>query len=335
MIHFSVITVVKNDLKGLQKSRESLENQQNKNWTHIIIDGLSNDGTLNYLNSLPKENTICVSESDFGIYHAMNKAWKYANPESYIFYLNARDVFTDTMSLSEASKMLETSPDSNWGCTTHEEIWENGEGWVCKLVSPPSINNQLYAYGYRSHQGVVMKASFIESLGGFDEKYRLAADWDLISRAISAESPLVWIHPLGRFQLGGESSIRLLEAHMELRQIRRQYFVKNLRHRIYDEIWCAIYLNFLGYKNSWTLIYNLLESRKNMPTKTSTKNPSHWNLSFLGYKLIISVNRTPKQMLRTFMWNLRGTLLQNLNKRLRILEYGHFPQTNFHKRENE
>ena len=87
MIHFSVITVVKNDLKGLQKSRESLENQQNKNWTHIIIDGLSNDGTLNYLNSLPKENTICVSESDFGIYHAMNKAWKYANPESSIYFI--------------------------------------------------------------------------------------------------------------------------------------------------------------------------------------------------------------------------------------------------------
>jgi glycosyltransferase involved in cell wall biosynthesis len=335
MIHFSVITVVKNDLNGLKKSRESLVSQKFKNWTHIIIDGLSNDGTLEYLKSLPKENVIYISESDLGIYNAMNKAWMLADPESYVFYLNARDIFTDDMSLSEASKMLETSPESNWGCTTHEEILENGEGWVCKLVSPPSINNQLYAYGYRSHQGVVMKASFIESLGGFDETYRLAADWDLISRAISAEAPLVWIHPLGRFQLGGESSIRLLKAHMELRQIRQQYLVKNLRHRIYDEIWCAIYLNFLGYKNSWTPIHNLLEGRKKMRAIKLKKNSSHWNPSFLGIGLSIYVVRIPIHMARRFLWNLRATFLQSLNKRLQILEYGHFPQTNFHKRENE
>lgn len=330
MIHFSVITVVKNDLKGLQKSRESLVSQKFKNWTHLIIDGLSNDGTLEYLKSLPKENVIYISESDLGIYNAMNKAWMLADPESYVFYLNARDIFTDDMSLSEASTMLEKSPGSNWGCTTHEEIAENGEGWVCKLVSPPSIQNQLYAFGYRSHQGVVMKTSFIKSLGGFDEKYRLAADWDLIAKAISAEAPLVWIHPLGRFQLGGESSIRLLEAHLELREIRRQHFVKHLRHRILDEIWCSVYLHFLGYRNFWTPINYLFESRKKRPAKKSKKNPSYWKSD----ARMKDVARICKHRFRRFMWNLRGTFLQILNKRLRVMEYGQFPQTKFHKREN-
>ena len=171
MTYFSIVTVVKNDLAGLKKTRKSLEDQKYRKWTHIIIDDSSTDGTLKYIKRLPKDNTVYISEPDSGIYDAMNKGWKIANPESFIIYLNARDIFTAPTSLTEAHKAFKAAPGSNWGCTTHEEIQQDGEGWVCKLVSPPSIPNQLYAYGYRSHQAVIMKAKFIKGLGGFNEKY--------------------------------------------------------------------------------------------------------------------------------------------------------------------
>jgi glycosyltransferase involved in cell wall biosynthesis len=226
MNSFSIITVVRNDLVGLQKSRNSLNMQTNKNWTHIIIDSASTDGTLDFLKTLPKENTIYISELDTGIYNAMNKGWKLAKPESLVFYLNARDIFATPSSLEEANLSFEKNQSSNWGCTTHEEIEQNGEGWICKLVAPPSINNQLYAYGYRSHQAVVMKASFIENLGGFNETYKLAADWDLIVRAINKESPTVWWNSLAKFELGGISSVQLLGAHLELQLLRKKYLPK-------------------------------------------------------------------------------------------------------------
>jgi len=246
---FSVVTVVRNDLIGLKKTRESLEKQKYKNWIHIVIDGASGQATQKYLNTLNKKNTIYVSEIDYGIYDAMNKAWKIANPKSFVLYLNARDVFADTNSLTEANKALKSNPRINWGCTTHEEIQENGEGWVCKLVSPPRITNQLYAFGYRSHQAVVMKAKFIAQLGGFNEHYKIAADWDLIARAINLSKPKIWIHSLGRFELGGESSNRILEAHLELKMIRRKYLIRSLKYQILDDLWCAIYLRYFGYKN--------------------------------------------------------------------------------------
>jgi glycosyltransferase involved in cell wall biosynthesis len=251
------VTVVRNDLAGLQKSRSSLEEQSYKNWIHIIVDGASTDGTLQYIKSLPSKNTVYISEPDTGIYNAMNKAWRLATGESFVFFLNARDVFAGADALTAASQALESTPSSKWGCTTHEEIREDGSGWVCKLVSPPSVSNQLYAFGYRSHQAVVMQADFISLLGGFDENYRIAADWDLIVKALLVAAPAVWSKPIARFELGGMSSDNLLEAHMELRAIRTRVLKLSWSKRVADDLWCAIYLRLFGFKNYFTPIINL------------------------------------------------------------------------------
>jgi GT2 family glycosyltransferase len=161
----------------------------------------------------------------------------------------------------------------NWGCTTHEEVQQNGEGWVCKLVSPPSLANQLYAFGYRSHQAVVMKGNFIAQLGGFNEHYKIAADWDLIARAINLSKPKVWTYSLARFELGGESSKRLLEAHLELKMIRDKYLVRSLKYRILDYLWCATYLQYFGYKNYFTPI--IIFFRQKMRRKKKKLNDRH------------------------------------------------------------
>jgi putative colanic acid biosynthesis glycosyltransferase len=95
LVHFSIVTVVRNDLPGLKRTRASLNKQKYKNWTHIIVDGGSTDGTLEYLNALPKKNTSFISEQDEGIYDAMNKGWKMADPDSFVYFLNARDLFAD------------------------------------------------------------------------------------------------------------------------------------------------------------------------------------------------------------------------------------------------
>ena len=280
MIKFSVITVVQNDLQGLKKSRESLEAQKFKNWRHIIIDGDSTGGTLEFLNSLPKNNTTFISEPDSGIYHAMNKGWKIAEADSYVYFLNARDTFATEEALIHAEASLKADPKSNWGCTTHEEIQENGEGWVCKLVSPPSIANQLYAFGYRSHQAVIMKGSFIRLLGGFNEQYKLAADWDLIVRALLVENPTIWQHTLGRFELGGISTQRLLESHRELDLLRKIYLPSSKKMKFFNQVWCALYLRNLGYANYLTPVINILYPTK----KKNKKYKKRLSLKFINVK---------------------------------------------------
>lgn len=302
-IHFSIVTVVKDDLFGLKKSRASLELQAFKNWTHIIVDGGSSRATINYLKSLSNINTIFISEPDSGIYNAMNKAWKLAHPESYVFYLNARDTFAGKKSLYEAAKSLKVEDYPVWGCSTHEEIQEDGSGWVCKLVSPPSIPNQLFAFGYRSHQAVLMKSNFIDELGGFNENFKIAADWELIVKALEAAEPAVWNHPLGLFELGGMSQDNLLLAHLELKQIRKEFLPQTRKQRIYDALWCATYLKIFGYQNFFTPLLNIftLQRKRKIVNQIPRINQSRrWvtQISCGGFGIQISFYRSTKRTIK-------------------------------------
>jgi glycosyltransferase involved in cell wall biosynthesis len=356
LIKFSVITVVRNDLQGLKKSRESLEAQKFKNWRHIIIDGGSTDGIPAFLNLLPKSNTTFISEPDSGIYNAMNKGWKIAEPDSYVYFLNARDTFATEEALIHADASLKADPKSNWGCTTHEEIQENGEGWVCKLVSPPSIANQLYAFGYRSHQAVIMKGSFIRLLGGFNEQYKLAADWDLIVRALLIQHPTIWEQTLGRFELGGISSQRLLESHRELNSLRKIYLPSSIKTKFFDQVWCALYLGNLGYVNYLTPIINILypTTKKNrkykkrlslkfvysirfhkgkFPRFHSNKFPILGKLLYIFFyvlgkllyileKLLYFFYYSPLSYFSKILGNFRSLQMKILHKTLKIIPYG-------------
>ena len=337
MIHFSVVTVVKNDLVGLKKSRESLEAQLHKNWTHIIIDGKSDAATLKYLRKLPTKNTIWVSELDSGIYSAMNKGWKLADPESFVFYLNARDVFADENALLVAAKTLFRHPRKNWGCTTHVEISKDGNTSSCKLVSKPNIRNQLYAFGYRSHQGVVMRQSFIARLGGFDETFRHASDWDLIVRAMLVQSPITWMSPIAVFELGGNSAKYILASHKELLKLRKRYFLTTFPERFYDYVWRAIYLKSFGYLNAisplleaWRVL-NLIHRdfrHKISKIETFAQNGITFNLGVIKIKVMFyEIKKRQKKTAvqkNIFWWesSWKRSIVGILHSRLKIKQLG-------------
>jgi glycosyltransferase involved in cell wall biosynthesis len=318
-ICFSVVTVVKDDLIGLKKTRKSLENQSYKNWRHIIIDGDSGQETQKFLSSLSVQDTFYVSEPDSGVYEAMNKAWKLADPQSFVFYLNAADVFADTNSLLEANAAMKTNSYASWGCTTHEEIQEDGDGWVCKLVSPPSVANQLFAFGYRSHQAVIMKAEFIAELGGFDESYRIAADWDLIVRAMLVDKPIIWSHPLAVFQLGGLSQANMARAHQELRQLRRIHLGKSAKQNILDYLWQNVYLRYFGYSSIISPIFNILfPLDKNVNRKKFVPKLKS-NLGLGIYSRLLG--HSSKFTLVKLRNNVRFWIINRLNRELGIAEY--------------
>jgi glycosyltransferase involved in cell wall biosynthesis len=265
---FSVVTVVLNDLSGLLKTRESLVEQSFGDWHHIIVDGASTDGSEMFGKSVNSDSrTVFLSEKDDGIYHAMEKGWRSAELGTFVLFLNAGDIFTSPDSLSIASSRIKSSTKSiNWACTTHEEIMPDGSSWICKLVSKPTIENQLYAYGYRSHQGVLMRKEFLDSLGGFDRDLKIASDWDLIVRAMLSDAPAVWNDPLIRFEVGGFSSQRILQAHLELRILREKYLWKKRTDRFYDDLYCAIFLSAIGYQNYLTQAGRILKRLKFWPS---------------------------------------------------------------------
>lgn len=69
----SIITVTYNSEKTLRNTLESIELQTYNDIEYIIIDGGSTDNTLKIINEVSTRVTRCLSESDKGIYDALNK----------------------------------------------------------------------------------------------------------------------------------------------------------------------------------------------------------------------------------------------------------------------
>ena len=89
---FSIITVTYNSFKTLKDSYYSLSNQSFTKWEWVVQDGGSSDGTIEWLNSISDSRVKWISEPDYGIYDALNKALKRANGE-WIGLLHSDDFY--------------------------------------------------------------------------------------------------------------------------------------------------------------------------------------------------------------------------------------------------
>ena len=91
-LKISIITVVKNNKDTIEKNILSLINQNYKNYEHIIIDGGSEDGTVEIIKKYQKNIKYFISEKDNGIYEAMNKGIKILKNDIIVF-CNSGDFF--------------------------------------------------------------------------------------------------------------------------------------------------------------------------------------------------------------------------------------------------
>jgi putative colanic acid biosynthesis glycosyltransferase len=71
MVMISVVTVTLNNLDGLKRTADSVLAQSCTDCEWIVVDGVSDDGTVAFLAGIL--GAVCISEPDDGIYDAMNK----------------------------------------------------------------------------------------------------------------------------------------------------------------------------------------------------------------------------------------------------------------------
>ena len=170
---FSIITVVKNDEKNISRTIESIQNQNFKNFEHIVIDGKSNDNTLRKVLSY-RNIDIVISEKDNGIYYAMNKGLKNSKGE-VILFVNSGDLITKNALNIVYKKFISRKIDFVFG-----------------TVRRHYIKNTILKYGYNfkklyynfdfatSHStGFFLKKKFYNLVNNFDTKYKCSADYDV------------------------------------------------------------------------------------------------------------------------------------------------------------
>ena len=132
----SIITVVKNNKLHLEETIKSILNQKNKNFEYIIVDGNSNDGTLDIIRKYEDKIDYWVSDTDYGIYDAFNKGLSYAKGE-YIGFVNSDDLLTKN-ALEILEKYIKKNPNidfifgsvkKHWGVLHGYKPWKIHLTW--------------------------------------------------------------------------------------------------------------------------------------------------------------------------------------------------------------
>lgn len=169
----SVITVVYNDIDGIESTIASVLSQQYDNIEYIIVDGGSTDGTREIVEGYRDRGVKVISEADNGIYDAMNKGAALATGE-YVLFLNSGDsFFSDDVGARFAA--LDAHEDLVYGSSMYRR--PDGKTWICK----GNMDHLLKGMPF-SHQACFVRTS-IQNRLKFDNTFRITADYDFILRA--------------------------------------------------------------------------------------------------------------------------------------------------------
>jgi glycosyltransferase involved in cell wall biosynthesis len=195
----SVITVVFNGDKYLERTINSVTNQRYKNFEYIIIDGGSTDDTLNIIKKYEKNIKILVSEPDEGIYDAMNKGIALASGD-IIGIINADDYY-EPCAFGEVASRFKRDVIIYGDMVTH---FDSGCTFTHKIPLPISKENLQQS---AVHPTVFVAADLYKKYGVFNTKYRIASDYDLLIRMFRANAIFIKIDGvLTNFQEGGVSA---------------------------------------------------------------------------------------------------------------------------------
>lgn len=180
----SIIVAVFNGAKTIRQCIDSVSQQTYPYKELIIIDGGSNDGTVELLKTNNQQIQAWLSEPDQGIYSAWNKGLALANGE-WICFLGSDDYFWDTNVLERMSRHLATLPTDIrvvYGQimllnSKDEELYLYGEPWQ-------KVKKRFKQLMSIPHLGTLHQRSLFEQNGRFDESFRIAGDYELLLREL-------------------------------------------------------------------------------------------------------------------------------------------------------
>jgi glycosyltransferase involved in cell wall biosynthesis len=191
---FTVVTVTYNAEQTLERTLQSVASQTYPHVEHLIVDGLSSDGTLTLIQEYAEDNSVCdtpheiqfIREPDSGLYDAMNKAIDNANGD-YLVFLNAGDKFHSDDTLERIVETLS----SVHGNVFDEETWpavlygetdivnDNGEFLRHRRLQTPEILSwRSFLSGMLvCHQSFYVRTDMAR-LFHYNLRYRFSGDFD-------------------------------------------------------------------------------------------------------------------------------------------------------------
>lgn len=216
----SIITIVYNNVRDIERTIISVLNQTYPNIEYIIIDGASTDGTLAIIKQYENRIAPIITEKDEGIYDAMNKGLAVAIGD-YVLFMNSGDELyaNDTVANVFASA---DDADIYYGETEmiNSEVQSLGRR---RHKAPEQLTLHSFKYGMSvSHQAIYIKRSLT---GPYNRKYQLSSDIDWILSAVKKAKKIVNVNQfVAKYLVGGMSKKRHRQSLKERFAIMKQHY---------------------------------------------------------------------------------------------------------------
>lgn len=202
----SIITVCYNSGATLRDTINSVASQTYSNKEHIVIDGGSDDASLQIIRSSPSISSY-ISESDNGIYDAMNKGLSLATGD-LIGMLNADDFYFDNVVLEDVAKVfLDPNVEACYGDLIY--VKQDDTNQTLRFWKSINYKDKLFKTGWMpAHPTFFARKAVYDRLGMFDLSYKIAADFELLFRLVEQNKIKTKYIPkvLVKMRLGGTTN---------------------------------------------------------------------------------------------------------------------------------
>ncbi len=207
----SIITVCWNAGETLEKAMQSVVAQTYNNIEYIVVDGGSDDNTVDLLKSYADHIDYFVSEPDKGLYFAMNKGLELAQGD-FILFLNADDWYA----ADAVAKLVQAQQDSGTDFVSSLANYVDGAGKFVRVQPASPFDAGVEFRMPLRHETMLVSAQIYNAAGPYDTSYRVIAD-----RVYTAG--LFWrgythhllLEPLLNFSMEGVSSVNLDSLYAE------------------------------------------------------------------------------------------------------------------------
>lgn len=185
MIKISLITVTYNSGTTLQDTILSVLAQTYKNIEYIVVDGLSNDNTIDIVREYEPQfegRMKWISEKDKGLYDAMNKGVRMATGD-VVGILNSDDFFTANDVLEKVAAGFDEQTDAVYGDLhyVHPDDLQHS----VRYYSSKIFKRNLMRMGFiPAHPTFYCRRECFDKFGYYKTDYKIAADFDLLLRFI-------------------------------------------------------------------------------------------------------------------------------------------------------
>lgn len=235
-LKISIITVCYNSVDTISTSIQSVLSQDYLDVEYIIIDGSSNDGTINIIRSFLDQIDYFISEEDKGIYDAMNKGILHATGD-IVGILNSDDFYSSDNVLTQVANTFNTfdcdSVYSDLVYVKYNNISKIVRYWKSGLFSIAKLKRGWML----PHPTFFLRRELYDKYGLYNTELKSAADYEMILRLLYKYNITVRYIPkiLVNMRQGGVSNSSLwnrIKANKEdllawkINQLYQPYFIR-------------------------------------------------------------------------------------------------------------